>query len=277
MLFSQPTHKKKIVTPSKMGTSPRPAFVWTPPKGPTMKTEESDWVTKQMKLRRRRSIIREFSLNTSTHGLPGMARSESNHNFIFWLISFLAFTVIMIYFVTRAITGYFEYPTQIDVNIIREWPQYFPAVSICNAAIFRFDAFMQALVNYTNAPIVTNQSNTTTTTSTQSPVSLFLSFIRHLLNSNTTLLPYFFLLPSMLKRCTFNSVPCSADDFITFTSASYGLCHTFNAKMKNNGTNSVRYSNQHGGNGMLELELYVHSHLYVPLLSSGRNVGKSSK
>ncbi|CAF1035211.1 unnamed protein product [Adineta steineri] len=41
--------------------------------------------------RRARSIIREFSLNTSTHGIPGIARSQSILNRIFWAISTLIF------------------------------------------------------------------------------------------------------------------------------------------------------------------------------------------
>src|SRR4051812_13498924 len=54
------------------------------------------WTSETLK-HRRRSIIREFALNTSTHGLPGIARSESKHNRVFWTISFLIFTGIMIF------------------------------------------------------------------------------------------------------------------------------------------------------------------------------------
>ncbi|CAF4603897.1 unnamed protein product [Rotaria sp. Silwood1] len=46
---------------------------------------------------RRRSIIREFCLNTFTPALPDIARSET----------------------------YFEYSTQIDISYVSEWPQYF--------------------------------------------------------------------------------------------------------------------------------------------------------
>ena len=41
--------------------------------------------------RRRRSIVRQFCLNTSTHALLGIARSESVHNRVFWSISFVFF------------------------------------------------------------------------------------------------------------------------------------------------------------------------------------------
>ncbi|CAF3589723.1 unnamed protein product [Rotaria sordida] len=76
--------------------------------------------------------------------------------------------------------------------------------------------------------------------------------------------PFFYSLSSMLYTCTFNSQPCSAADFISFTSSTYGLCYTFNAKLKNSSNDNVRYGHQNGGTGKLNLGLYVHSHQYVP-------------
>ena len=50
---------------------------------------------------RRRSIV---------HGIPGIARSRSKLNGLFWSVSFLAFTRVMIYFVVQSIRNYFQYP-----------------------------------------------------------------------------------------------------------------------------------------------------------------------
>ena len=60
---------------------------------------------------RRRSILREFCLNSSAHGLAGVVRGKSIYNRAFWLISFTAFAGAMIYFVIQAIIAYFDYPT----------------------------------------------------------------------------------------------------------------------------------------------------------------------
>jgi len=214
-----------------------------------------------------RSIIKEFSLNTSTHGLPGIARSESIHNRIFWIFSFVCFTGIMIYFVTVAIIDYCQYPTQIDINIIREWPQYFPAVSICNSSPFRLDRFLGPFLNYTFSRNLTNQTNLTAIPPYLSPYVT--DFILTELNSDRSIDEYFYPLSSILYTCTFNGQICSANDFISFTSATFGLCFTFNAKMKNQSQNSVHYSNENGGNGILQLELYTHSHQYVPYIRNG--------
>ncbi|CAF1134827.1 unnamed protein product [Rotaria sp. Silwood1] len=54
----------------------------------------------ETKQHRRRSIIREFCLNTFTPTLPDIARSET-------------------------ILAYFEYLTQINISYVSEWPQYF--------------------------------------------------------------------------------------------------------------------------------------------------------
>jgi hypothetical protein len=90
---------------------------------------------------RRRSIIREFSLNTTAHGFGGIVRSESIPNRIFWSICTVAFIGIMFYFVTQTIRDYFDYPTQTSVAIVVEWPQFFPAFTICNSSPVRFDRF----------------------------------------------------------------------------------------------------------------------------------------
>ncbi|UJR11174.1 hypothetical protein I4U23_015355 [Adineta vaga] len=202
------------------------------------------------------------------HGVPGIARSESIHNRIFWSISFISFTIVMIYFVVKSILSYYEYPTQIDINIIREWPQYFPAVSICNAGPFRLDRFLEAFYNYTDRINATNTNNRS-----ELPLSMvdyIGSFVIDSINANQSLNPYFYSLSSMLYTCRFNSYPCTIDNFISFISVTHGLCHTFNAKMKNEtNENYVRYGNEHGGNGLLEMEFYVHSHQYIPYYWTG--------
>jgi hypothetical protein len=153
------------------------------------------------------------------------------------------------------------------VDIVNEWPQYFPAVSLCNASPIRMDQFMKAFLNYTNALNLTDTNDTTTLFPYQA--GYIWTFIVESLNSNQSPEQYFYSLSSMLKSCYFNSEPCSAADFIPFLSAEYGLCYTFNAKLKNSTSSSIRYSNEYGGNGELDLSLYVHSDQYVPYISDG--------
>ncbi|CAF1316500.1 unnamed protein product [Rotaria sordida] len=112
------------------------------------------------KFRRRRSIIREFSLNTSTHGIPGIARSQNIHNRIFWIVSTLIFTGIMLFFIVESMKAYFNYPTQTSVSFIVERSQAFPAVSICNFSPIRFDNFIEPFLNFTKSRNLTYTNDT---------------------------------------------------------------------------------------------------------------------
>ncbi|CAF0819816.1 unnamed protein product [Adineta steineri] len=61
---------------------------------PTNFSTDLEIVKSESKLHQSRSIIREFSLNTSMHGIAGISRSQSIHNRIFWSIAILIFTVL---------------------------------------------------------------------------------------------------------------------------------------------------------------------------------------
>lgn len=214
------------------------------------------------------SIIQEFSMNTSAHGLPGIARSNSLHNRAYWSIALLAFTGFMIYLIVEAVRAYLEYPTQMDLSIDPEWPQYFPAFSFCNTGGMRSDLFLGPLLNYTNSLNLTNSNDTSILFPNQT-LSVA-NFVRDTLNANKSMEPYFYSLSSMLYSCLFNSVPCNETDFIPFITPTFGLCYTFNAKLKDATYESVRDGNQNGGTGNLELGLYVHSHLYLPYLTDSK-------
>jgi hypothetical protein len=229
-----------------------------------MKLDESVEIQNEQKRTRRSSIIREFCLNTSTHGLPGIARSQSRHNCLFWSISLLMFTGLMICLVASSIQAYLDYPTQMDLEITTEWPQYFPAFSFCNVGRFRLDRVIEPFLNFTNKFNMTGTNDTTTITEEQ--VNYLDHFIRDRINQNESLDLFFFPLSSMLYKCMYNNRPCTSSDFISFTEANFGLCHTFNAKLKNRSDDSIRYGNENGGNGILELGLYVHSHQYIPYI-----------
>ena len=216
------------------------------------------------KLPKPREIIRDFSLNTSTHGIPGIARSESLQNCIFWTVSFLSFVGITCYFIVQAIFAYFEYPTLTSINFLAEWPQTFPAVTICNYSPYRFDKLIEPYLNFTNEYNLTNR-----TTFSPEQALIISRFVQEKLNRNESLNDFFYPLSSMLIKCTFNGVTCSKYDFVQFTSPLYGLCYTFNAQSQkiNNGT--LRYNNENGYSGVLELDLYIHSHQYVPYVADG--------
>ena len=233
---------------------------------PSIWTVREAWKSRSKK-RRRRSIIREFALNTSTHGLPGIARSRSKFNCSFWAISFLIFTGIMVYFITESIKIYFHYPTQTSISIIMQRAQVFPAVTFCNYAPARYDLVIGPLLNYINSNNVTNTSDPSTLTTEQ--YSLLGAFLQQQINAGHSVSHYFFSLDIMLMDCNYNGQTCTTNDFISFLSYNHGLCYTFNAKLTTENGTKTRNTNDNGGAGKLVLRLYAHSHLYVPCITKG--------
>jgi len=220
---------------------------------------------KDARLRRRRSIIREFSLNTSTHGIPGIARSESIHNRIFWTVAFVIFLGIMLYFIVETIRAYFEYPTQTSVELKSERSQLFPAFTFCNGGGVRYDMVLQAYLNYMQTSNLTDPSSTDVSSLTL--LQFIMSYLPILINSGLPIDVYTFSIESMLIQCTYAESSCTAKDFTSFYSATYGRCYTFNAKTKNN---TLLYSYSNSGLGVLSLRLYLYDHLYITYRSEGR-------
>ena len=221
----------------------------------------------QRKLARRRSIIRDFSLNTSTHGLPGIARSRSMCNRLFWIFITSIFSGAMLYFVIKSITTYFDYPTQTSVSVLVERSQPFAAVSICNYSPLRFDRFIGPFLNFTNSRNLTNTTDNSTITREQA--NFIRSFIQDSIQRDQPVADMLFPLEAMLLNCTYNDRPCNTSDFLPFLSAIYGLCYTFNAKRVSD-ERPIRITSEYGNTGKLVLKLYAHSHQYVPYISEGK-------
>ena len=224
---------------------------------------------------RRRSIVREFALTTSTHGVPGIARSRSKLNGLFWTVSFLAFTGVMIYFVTQSIRNYFQYPTQTLVSIVLDQSAAFPAVTICNYSPLRFDLVIEPFLNDTNTRNLTNIPGASRIT--LKDASSIHNFLINRMNEGGSIRTYLFPLTSMLLKCEYNGMSCNASDFRSFLSSKFGLCYTFNAKVQGPKASRVRSITENGGVGKLQLTLYAHSHLYVPYFAQGQFVATMRK
>lgn len=228
---------------------------------------EAEALKPERTLRQNGPIIKEFSLNTSMHGIPGIARSQSVHNRVFWTISFVIFTSVMCFFIVQAILAYFKYPTQTSVEFVGQWPQPFPAVTICNYSPLRYDRFIGPYRDYTNSLNLTNTTDKAKKNFTRTQGAYIDQFLQSKLNRNESLSDFYFSLESMLVKCVYNGHNCSAADFIQFKLPLFGNCYTFNAQVEHINNGSVHYNNEHGMSGQLELGLYTHKHQYVPYLS----------
>lgn len=165
--------------------------------------------------RRRRSIIRDFFHETSIHGLPAIGRAYNQKNLCCWSVVFCVFFGVMLYFVITSILTYFTYPTQTNVDIIIEYPMLFPAITVCNYAVIRYDLIIGPFTNFTNS-IGLASSNTSAALDFSNPTILaaFDKFIFNILNEGDTMLNYVFDLTELLFSCTYNGLKCNAGDFV---------------------------------------------------------------
>ncbi len=140
-----------------------------------------------------------------------------------------------------------------------EWPLLYPAVTICNYSPLRYDTFIEPFLNYTND----------THGFSREQAGYIRDFMQYKLNHGEALDDYLFPLDSMLISCVYNGKNCSTDDFTSFLSSYYGLCYTLNAKNDRIRNGSLFYNSDNGGFGLLKLQFYLHSHLYIPYFADG--------
>ena len=235
----------------------------------TVFSVDAEALKPEPKAQRSFSIVKEFSLNTSTHGIPGIARSQNWPNRLFWSIASLAFLGLMLFFIIKALLNYLTYPTQTSMEVVTRWPLIFPAVTLCNYFPLRYDQFIAPFLNYTNA---TNWSDITDPSSFSPQLAGYIvPFVLDMLRQNLDITPLLFPLSAMLISCSYNGVPCTAANFTSFVSLKYGACYTFNAKPKDTANGSIRYNSDHGDTGNFILELYVHRQQYIPYATQGQD------
>ena len=81
-------------------------------------------------------ILKIWVLNSPSHGVRRIVCANSIPAFIFWTTTFLAFTVLMCYFIGSVITKYIAYPTKINLSVTQyRDPTHFPAITFCTKTI----------------------------------------------------------------------------------------------------------------------------------------------
>ncbi|CAF4536154.1 unnamed protein product, partial [Didymodactylos carnosus] len=130
--------------------------------------------------RHRLSIINEYLMNTSTHGLKSLGLAYNSFNGLFY---------------------YYHYPTQTIIEIKSETELNFPAVICCNSNPFRYDKINESFNNYllnTNCTYIHNN------------VYCMKQFINNLFNSNnqTQVVNYGYDINDLLAGCNYNILNC---------------------------------------------------------------------
>ncbi|CAF1626713.1 unnamed protein product, partial [Didymodactylos carnosus] len=207
--------------------------------------------------RRRISIINEYLISTSTHGLKSLGLAYNSCHFLFWLLTFTFACGLMLYFIVQCLIEYYHYPTQTIIEITSETELNFPAITFCNSNPFRYDKINESYNNYllnTNCSYINND------------VYCMKQFINNLFNSNnqTQIINYGYDINDLLVGCNYNILDCSNQSKYTqFMSPSYGNCFTFNAQLlANNGENKLLLATTTTSSGDNNVEFTDSSMIY---------------
>ena len=76
-------------------------------------------------------VIKETAENSTSHGIPNIARSNSYILKFLWLICLLVSTVGCGYLVYNSLKSYFNYEVVTKITKHSQTPSPFPVISIC--------------------------------------------------------------------------------------------------------------------------------------------------
>ena len=75
--------------------------------------------------------VKETAENSTSHGIPNIARTDSNILKLMWLICLLGSAGGCAYLVFDSLNGYLNYEVVTKISKISETPSPFPIISIC--------------------------------------------------------------------------------------------------------------------------------------------------
>ena len=206
------------------------------------------------------SVVVDYLISTSTHGLRGVGRAYSTLNRLFWVFIFTVATGFMCYFVVSSVLQYFAYPTQTKVEILLDLSMPFPAVTICSANPNRYDKMNTSLVNFFYRLYSTNATfNQTILNSLALPLYGDL-FNRNQIDESRSI---GFYISDMLLACTYNGIDCS-NAFIPSISSVLGNCYTFNWKTSTNFFTLANFSSTLVLKEGLSMAFYIPREIYFP-------------
>ena len=224
-----------------------------------------------------KKILIDVILSSSAHGLPNIIRSKIIFLKIFWAFFFLISFGYCSCTIIKTINSYLNKDCVTNIDVIREIPTEFPAVSICNLNIYGTDFAKNILNN-----LIPKEQNSfkfkTISEAFNYSNQYFFLFQSIVLNTNVTNEERKNLslsLEDFLIYCEYGFELCNIDKFDWFYDKFYGNCFTFNNGRNSIGKNFPIYNVSQGGIfKSLKLLLYLGNQSDIPELvqSSGVHV-----
>lgn len=181
------------------------------------------------------SKLRDWSLRTTTHGIPRLMSSDKRHTRLLWLVFFFISSLVCCLMIYKYISEYLKYEVTSNIRNIPQHEMVFPVVSVCNLNMFTTPEG-QRYMKLSNASdlkaffanhIDRDQLNTDVNIS---PL-VYLGWKKYLTyhpNFNQTLKRSFSFGREMIRLCEYNYAICRNFNLDEFYHPIYGTCVRFN-------------------------------------------------
>lgn len=208
-----------------------------------------------------------WCLDSTSHGIPHIAKSNNIAMRIIWTIFVLTSFSYCTFTIVQSFIEYYKYNVVLKISRIDDSPAVFPAITFCNLNPFNEYYATDYIINNTQdgACFLYDDGNSFNQciNSSDSSNMNFVNFIdklkRHIANDKTlTDFEHYYygfdLRIDMLVSCMHNQALCYADNFTKYWDNQYGNCYSFN--LGNNATPPIMSSVTGETNG-LKMELSV--------------------
>ena len=98
-----------------------------------------------------KGVVVEIATNSSTHGLPNIARTNSFFLKIMWFIFTVLCTSICLYLNVKTILNYLDYEVVTKISVINQIPAPFPTITICSLNMLATDYAIEYTTNMTKS------------------------------------------------------------------------------------------------------------------------------
>jgi hypothetical protein len=209
----------------------------------------------------------EWCEQSTSHGIPSIARSTNWVMRIMWTLFFLGSLSYCSVLIIQSLVDFLKYETTISVTRVQELPATFPAVTICNINPFNeifAEEYIQRKLKDAKCFKETNREaieKCFNSTDTNDSIDTFVDQLKRILanDKNITEYDHYFygydLDEDMLISCKYNGIECFASDFTKYWSNQYGNCYTFNSGY--NKSLPLQKTSEAGDRYGLALELVV--------------------
>jgi hypothetical protein len=214
--------------------------------------------------------LTECAQNSTSHGLPNIARARNNLVRFIWVVCFLAMSGLCSWLILESVCEYLEYKANSKIKIVTEIPMDMPVIDICNLNAFSTQNGSDFLLQRTKHHFTANISNYHELIQRNFTYNDMRTFIQTIKSEIAN--PKFpeekkkaigLRLDEMIISCQFNLENCRLDEeFIWYYSRSFGNCFKYNTGyfIKKDGSKvsiDLKKSLVSGNKNGFQIELFV--------------------